>query len=137
MYIWFVFIESVYFFFIYVSMYYCISRCTICENTRFAKAWMFIMVCIWYCARSLSGFFLLFFHYDIAKRIVVFHPLNFALASFFARELFRFVYIYICMHIFTFVFLINSPFCSIFSFLWLYVVFNQAAYFKRIFRWYI
>lgn len=131
---------SLYILFIHVSMYYCISRCAICKNTRFAKAWLFVIVCSWYFDNVPEVFhgFSSFLHNDIAKRVVVFHLLNFPLVSFFflqeTHTLF-YIFIFVCIYL-----LLNSnklTFSIIFSFLWFYLVFNQVGFLNTVFRRYI
>lgn len=105
---------SLYILFIHVSMYYCISRCAICKNTCFAKAWLFVIVCSWYFDNVPEVFhgFSSFLHYDIAKRVVVFHLLNFPLVSFFffcKRLIQFFIYLYLYAYIYFWI-VINSLF---------------------------
>lgn len=128
---------SLYILFIHVSMYYSISRCAICKNTRFAKAWLFIIVCSWYFDNVPKVFhgFSSFLHYDIAKRVVVFHLLNFSLVFFFLQETHTIFYIFIFVYIYIhFWILINSRFgfSLVFYDFTLYLI--RLVFLKTVFR---
>lgn len=53
---------NLYILFIHVDEYYCISCCTICENTRFAKTWLLKISCTWYFAIVPDVFHGIFLH---------------------------------------------------------------------------
>lgn len=78
-----------------------------------------------------------FLHYDIVKRVVVFHLMNFPLASFFWQETHTILYIFIFVCIYSLLNIDKLTSWIFFSFLWFYSVFNQVVFVKTIFRWYM
>lgn len=138
MYIWFVFIESVHFVYIckyvllYIPLYY-LWKYTFCQSLNVYNGLHLIL-----CQKSFRVFSSFFFSLRYCQKNCCLSSFEFRFSFFFCKRAIQIcIYLYFYAYVYFCFFLINSPFCRIFSFLWLYVVFNQAAYLERIFRWYI